>query len=457
MRMRRVLLGLAATAVLTGCLPDAVGVLWSSSPRVPDAAVTDGGLDGAVGVTDGGGRPRDAGEAGPVHDGGTPSVDADLLPVPASCAATGVDIAIAYRNGQPTTDSVLLPFPLRWQRLDLYLLFDVRGSTLTARATLAERLAVTLGEAACAPDPENTPCEQSFDCPNDGLCAVDGRCVENPGERGCAPDLRVGVGSYDAAPGSYRHLVDPTTAAGLPLERLPFGDVGASGPTSDLRRSLACIVSGNCLDAGCAGGGLGCPGFRPDAERLVVAITDAPDGCVESCPTPEDLEREDADERILRYLLDVSETGTLSDETAVQSVVRGSLGDVLRARTTRSFRRITVERRPVEGGLDLLTLGLVGATTVDRAATNRGCVGTLAGVVDLDNDPFTLEGFAGPLYGEPLCWRLPLARRECTGFDPPDCDTVTNPPAFDELGFLDLIARADGEEFGRARLCVEQP
>ena len=101
---------------------------------------------------------------------------------------------------------------------------------------------------------------------------------EDPVVTGCIPDLYTGVGTFDELD-TYRNRVslqgDPAvTAAAIP-------GTGGGGDEAPLQVP-ACVARGsNCTNSSrnCAGSGVGCPGFREDAVRIYIQITDADDQC----------------------------------------------------------------------------------------------------------------------------------------------------------------------------------
>ena len=149
-----------------------------------------------------------------------------------------------------------LEFSTALQQVDVYFGFDTTGSMSAELAVMANpstgvpRIVDLLG---CDPG-------------------------EDPVTTGCIPDLWTGVGTWDEID-TYRNRLSlqgnpMTTAAAIP----GTGGGGAEAPL----QPPACVANGaNCTNSSrnCASTGVGCPGFREDAVRIYVQITDADQQC----------------------------------------------------------------------------------------------------------------------------------------------------------------------------------
>jgi hypothetical protein len=122
-------------------------------------------------------------------------------------------------------------------------------------------------------------CAGESDCAAGQVCNPRGRCATDPSVDGCLLDLHTGIGRWDHVD-SYRNLRsiqgDPAlTAAAIPPDAPDWWVAPIQAP--------ACVADpGNCsnADIACATSGVGCPGFRSDAVRIYVQITDAADECL---------------------------------------------------------------------------------------------------------------------------------------------------------------------------------
>ncbi len=183
---------------------------------------------------------------------------------------------------EPTTppkDTV--KFRTNIQFADVYFAFDTTGSMsaeLTAMQNAATGVPAIVSAVEC--DVLGGVCALDADCAA-GIC-FNNTCVQDPNVgQGCIPDLWTGVGRWDEL-NTYRNLVsvqpDPAvTAANVP-------GTGGGGSEAPFQPSHCIANPALCPDisAGnmnCAPSGVGCPGFRDDAVRIYVQITDADQQC----------------------------------------------------------------------------------------------------------------------------------------------------------------------------------
>jgi hypothetical protein len=141
-------------------------------------------------------------------------------------------------------------------------------------------------EAICARTCSvNADCSRNFRCDQDS-----GFCREIPNQTGCIDELWTGVGRWNNLDTFHNDLSlqpDPT-APGAFLS----GPFPGSGEVPE--QAAACVADGdNCANDStktCSPVGIGCAGFRADAIKIVVQITDANNQCFGArCPlfTPE--------------------------------------------------------------------------------------------------------------------------------------------------------------------------
>jgi len=142
---------------------------------------------------------------------------------------------------------------------DIYFAFDTTGSMraeLTAMRNPSSGVPAIISSLSCA-------------------------AGEDPIATGCLPDVWTGVGTFDELD-TFRNRVSLQPTASVTARAIPgTGDGGAEAPI----QAAACVADGaNCNNStkNCASGGVGCPGFRPEAVRIYVQITDADDQCAGS-------------------------------------------------------------------------------------------------------------------------------------------------------------------------------
>lgn len=171
-----------------------------------------------------------------------------------------------------------LAFRTSIQFADIYFSFDTTGSMFEELAAMADPVngvPAIVDTLRCAPT--GGTCLLDEDCAA-GVC-FNGLCVEDPlvGD-GCIPDMWTGVGVFDEID-TYRNVLslqeDPNATAGA----IPGTGGGSREATL---QAPACVADeANCenTNTNCADSGIGCPGFRPSAIRILIQITDADDQC----------------------------------------------------------------------------------------------------------------------------------------------------------------------------------
>ncbi|MBD3337390.1 MAG: T9SS type A sorting domain-containing protein [Candidatus Eisenbacteria bacterium] len=197
-----------------------------------------------------------------------------MAPPVVGAAAGEIQFEMPYQ-GPASPSLATLESPTSLLRVDLYLLFDSTGSMDVELAVMKDQLPALVDVLSCAPT--GGSCTEDADCSGSSIC-FGGSCVEDPLNDGCIPDIWTGVGIYDECD-TYTNLIHlqedvAATAAAIP---------GTGGGSDEAPlQALACTADpGNCAhDPACSSdpevdGGAGCPGFRPDAFRILLHYTDA--------------------------------------------------------------------------------------------------------------------------------------------------------------------------------------
>lgn len=181
---------------------------------------------------------------------------------------------------EPTTppqDTV--KFRTNIQFADVYFAFDTTGSMtaeLAAMKNMATGVPAIVNAVTC--DVLGGVCGIDADCAA-GIC-FNSTCVQDPNAgAGCIPDLRTGVGRFDEL-NTYTNLLsiqpDPAaTAAAIPNT----GGGGAEAPLQPAHCISDPALCPNAPNMQCAASGVGCPGFRDEAIKIYVQITDADNQC----------------------------------------------------------------------------------------------------------------------------------------------------------------------------------
>lgn len=203
---------------------------------------------------------------------------AEASPRPRLPDATGTDIVFQFPYEAPTSPaSGLLPAPTSLLYLDLYFLFDQTASMAVELAVMRSQLSSIVNALSCTP---SGSCEEDGDCPSGSVC-FEGSCVTLPAAPACVPDIWTGVGRYGEC-NTYSNLVslqpDPATTAAA----IPGTGPGAAEAPFQAAGQVADASLGTNLP-GCSPTGIGCPGYRPDALRVLIQITDADNQASGSC------------------------------------------------------------------------------------------------------------------------------------------------------------------------------
>jgi len=180
----------------------------------------------------------------------------------------------------PMPERDTLEFETSLQFADVYFGFDTTGSMsaeLSAMRNPATGVPGIVNELRCAET--TTACAADTDCAVDQVCNSRGFCAESPRSGdGCIPDIWTGVGVWDQID-TFRNVVSLQPDAAVTAAAVPGTGGGASEAPL---QAPACVADGmNCINStrNCAAMGVGCPGFRTEAVRIYIQITDADDQC----------------------------------------------------------------------------------------------------------------------------------------------------------------------------------
>ncbi len=186
---------------------------------------------------------------------------------------------------EPTTPMEdTLNFRTNIQFADLYFSIDTTGSMITEFNTLETQLANIVNTLRC--QEFGTTCLLDSDCAANQVC-FNGGCIEDPNlGQGCVPDMWTGVGHWNDF-NTYENIVSlqpnpAVTAASIDPGTYPGGGEAVFQPPACVANPAACpgipFAQMNCAVAG-----IGCPGFRPEAIRIYIQVSDADNQCGASC------------------------------------------------------------------------------------------------------------------------------------------------------------------------------
>ncbi|MDX9722735.1 MAG: hypothetical protein RBU37_18450 [Myxococcota bacterium] len=178
---------------------------------------------------------------------------------------------------------------------DLYFALDASTSMNEEYAALRDPesgIPAIVEALRCAPEQPLRACARHQECSASYRC-LDQQCVQDPAYHQCLLELWTGVGSFGNID-SFRNLLSPQpepalTAAAVPEHgeaARPDGPKGPmTGPWAEAPfQAPHCLLDPDaCLNPqrNCAERGLGCAGFRPDAVRIYLQVSDADNQCAD--------------------------------------------------------------------------------------------------------------------------------------------------------------------------------
>ena len=177
----------------------------------------------------------------------------------------------------PTRDT--LSFETNIQFADVYFLFDTTGSMNLEIGAMRDAAAEIIDRLTC--EDFNMSCGTDSDCEFavNAVCSAEGRCIENPETAFCIASLWTGVGRYAGLANSYQNLRELQGSPSATQSAIPTSANGG-GAAESLFQSVACVIDPTLCDAdSCTATGIGCPGYRADAVRMMVAFTDEDNEC----------------------------------------------------------------------------------------------------------------------------------------------------------------------------------
>jgi hypothetical protein len=186
-------------------------------------------------------------------------------------------------EAQPPQDT--LRFRTNIRRLDSYFLIDTTGSMGGEISAMRARTVEIIDGLSCTTSEE--PCTNSdVDCGEGEVCSLEGFCIEDPEITNCIPDLWTGLGIYAGGGNTYRNVLNLQPDPAVTQEAVP-GQAQGLGDRESLFEAIGCTADPTvCFGAVCGTSGVGCPAYRRDAVRVIVAITDDIDNCNNDARAP---------------------------------------------------------------------------------------------------------------------------------------------------------------------------
>jgi len=182
---------------------------------------------------------------------------------------------------EPSADTLEFATSVRYA--DLYFSFDRTGSMVSEFGAMSQDLPSIISTLRCTES--NQSCLIDSDCAGvpDMVCGPNQRCMQDPlAGDGCIANLWTGLGIWDNLD-TFQNVValqpDPNVTA------TAFGNVTYQGGAEAPLQAPACVADGsNCMGSdptNCAPATPNgtCAGYRDDAIRILIQVTDADDQC----------------------------------------------------------------------------------------------------------------------------------------------------------------------------------
>lgn len=391
--------------------------LDSDNDGLPDRAEIEAGTDPRNEDSDGDGV-SDLIEVG----AGTDPLDDSVSP-----RTRGDFVFLMPYTEAPEPERDTLEFRTNIQFADAYFLFDTTGSMGGEIAAMKSAISTVINNLTCASS--GVSCAGDPECAEAQVCSADGMCITDPRISGCIASLWTGVGVFAGVENSYRNLLPLQPDPAMTERTIPASASGAGG-SETLFESVACVGDPSaCAGADCVPGGIGCPAFRSDARRILLAITDESNQC-SSCSVNtagaagaalrgEDIVfvgvDADGSNSPADDLQDIARAANSFDSVGNPLYVQGSEAAVTTAATTAIreiaanlvlFVDVELEELPDDDG--------DASPFVDRIEVNISGDGectAVGSVADTDGDGFR-DAYPNLLPGTPVCWDVVVRQND---------------------------------------------
>jgi hypothetical protein len=323
----------------------------------------------------------------------------------------------------PTPDRDTLQFRTNIQFADIYFLFDASGSMDGEIMALRGAVTTLISDLTCADS--RIGCASDSECGVEQICsAFTMTCVEDPSTSSCLLSPWTGAGYYEA---EYTNLLSLQEDPVRTQTALGFTTFGGTEQLNRCVWGVADPAGSPGTESGCTGpgpGAIGCPSFREDAVRILVAFTDEDSDGSELATSAgaallaNDIsfigvwsESPSAAER--RSLVDIATAAESLTRDGAPLVYDGADAAIVPAIST-AINEI-VEGIPLRATIEATDeLGDAGDSLVfiDHLETNTSggrCVSI--GTEDTDGDTRP-DAFPAVLPGTPVCWDVYPRRNE---------------------------------------------
>lgn len=312
------------------------------------------------------------------------------------------DFVFVVPYQEPTTppeDTVR--FRTNIQFADVYFAFDITGSMTEELAAMRNAMTGVpqiVDDLVCGN--YGDACNLDADC-GVGVC-FQNQCIQDPNlGSGCIPDLWTGVGRWGDQ-NTYKNLLSLQPSATATASAIPTTGGGGSEaifqPSHCIADPLLCPAI-PAASMTCAATGTGCPGFRDEAIKIYVQITDADNQC---------------------------SGATCSSWTAASAGAALQSADI-------EF-------------VSLVGFGSTGETNTVEPEVPARQLGIAAGTVDASGQPFVFRALNGEVVGQTVAALLALARGRSldTTIDATD-DPSDSVDATQFIDYLEVNVSGTGE------------
>lgn len=343
----------------------------------------------------------------------------------------GVILVTMPPNVAPPVPEVVIPMTPYIQDMDLYMSMDTSGSMFQAFTALSGSLVNVVNAVSCPRS--TTTCVADEQCGANSSCNLDGICVSR--NQGCVgTSVHVGHANWSEID-TFRNVrsVNSNVAA----TALAIVQDSSAGFQETITQPMTCAVNGaNCLNAdkNCATTGIGCAGFRNQAFRTYVHISDANEQCNPNEPrcsqfTPlfAGTQLRNAGVALLGIYSDQDVSGGVAPLVTLQAIA--TTAESTRLNGT-PFMHYFADQTQIPSLMQTGVQAMAGGHVIDaipslvEEAGDDGAVGpfvfklqtetaangcgTTATEVDLDNDMIN-ESYEDLVAGSKLCWRMEFA------------------------------------------------
>ncbi len=239
--------------------------LDSDDDGLPDRYEAAAGTDPAASDSDGDG----ADDFDELVGGSDPNDVADV-PGPRTTV-----FRVPFRE-ESTPSFATLRFRTYVRVLDAYFLIDTEPAMASTRDALVAGFVGLADDLIC--DDRGTTCREDVDCARGDICSLDGSCIEDAAREGCVEDLWSGLGAYGGGLDAYENRQSLSASSVATRDAIPpLGTAPTAG--DEVFDAAACVTDRRaCPFSGCGGpSGVGCPSFRRDAIRTLLAVTSSGD------------------------------------------------------------------------------------------------------------------------------------------------------------------------------------